>query len=107
MQEGPVLQQLLRHAFVTMPHLKQVLLVSSLDFDADIQQQQQQEQGQEQQLPAMPDAAVTLFAKAAHIMESSAWLYECGRQVALPPLQVCAGRLVCMAAAGVLVCVPP
>lgn len=70
-----------------MPHVQQILMVSQLDFDADIQQQQQQEQ-QQGLAPAVPDAAVTLFAQATHISGSSAWLYECSRQMVLPPLQV-------------------
>lgn len=99
------MQQLLQHAFVAMPHLKQVLLTSKLDFDADIQQQQQQ---QRQTPPSLPDAAVTLFAKASSVEQGSRWLYDCSRQMALPSLQVrrnctcsphvqggCAGHALC------------
>jgi hypothetical protein len=88
-QEGPALLQLLQHAFQTMPHVQQVLMVSQLDFEADIQQQQQQQEQQQGQAPAVPDTAVTLFAQATYISGSSAWLYDCSRQVVLPPLQVC------------------
>lgn len=83
-QEGPTLQQLLQHAFLSMPHLQQVLLVSSLDFDADIQQQQQQHA----KGIAVPDAAVTFFTKATRISDAGPWLYACSRSLVLPPLQV-------------------
>lgn len=79
------MQQLLQHAFVAMPHLKQVLLASTLDFDADIQQQQEV---QRQTPPSLPDAAVTLFAKASSFEQGSRWLYDCSRQMALSSLQV-------------------
>lgn len=81
-----MLLQLLQQAFTRMPYLKQVLLVSDLDFDADIQQQQQQQQTQ---APMVPDTAATLFAKATRVGDTGPWLYECSRELALPPLQVC------------------
>jgi hypothetical protein len=88
-QEGTVLQQLLQHAFVSIPHLRQVLLVTSLDFDADIQQQQKQHQA-----AAVPDAAATLFVKASNNSSTRLWLYDCSRHDVLPAFQV---RAMCLA----------
>lgn len=81
-----MLLQLLQQAFTRMPYLKQVLLVSDLDFDADIQKQQQQRQ--QTHALTLPDTAATLFAKSARVSNTGPWLYECSRQLALPPLQV-------------------
>lgn len=78
-----MLQQLLQHAFVSMPHIKQVLLLSTLDLDADIMQQQQAESAQ---ASGVPDTAAMLFNKATRVADTGPWLYECSRQVVLPTL---------------------
>lgn len=77
------LHSMLQHAFLSMPHLQHLLLVSREDLATGTN---------EHQLP-LPLACAELFSAVMQLgggtpAAGGAWLFECSRQDALPPLQV-------------------